>query len=226
MPAGLGDLKMLEALFVATANAAPAATAAANNGDDWKWLVPVATLLLGFGLKWVQDHVTEKARQKRDDGLRRQQRYDALRMRRLEAERANLLALQPLVVAFMRAATDAYKVKMKAFGEGGGAAAYLPGSSMERDVALQAMAKVNGDVRQSSAAIIPLQSRLHSAEVRTALNELIDVVWTTMDSKTSLGMMRNWQLVDQPHNELHTMMGRIIKQLEDENLQLGDPPEK
>lgn len=217
---------MLEALFVAATNPTPAATAAAGGTYDWKWLVPVATLLLGFGLKWVQDHFTEKARQKRDDGLRRQQRYDALRMRRLEAERANLLALQPLVLAFMRAATDAYKVKMKAFGEGGVAAAYLPGSSMERDAALQAMAKVNDDVRQSSAAIIPLQSRLHSAEVRTALNELIDVVWATMDSKTSLGMMRNWQRVDQPHNELHTLMGRIIKQLEDENLQLGDPPEK
>lgn len=215
---------MLEALFLATAKAAPAATAAASAGDDWKWLVPVATLILGFGLKWFQDHFTEKARRKRDDELRRQQRYDALRMRRLEAERANLLALQPLVIAFMRAATDACKVKKQAFGERRGAAAYMPGNSMEREASLQAMAKVDAEVRQASAAIIPLQARLHSAEVRSALNDLIEAVWATMDAKTSLGMMRNWQLVDRPHNELQTLMGQIIKQLEDENQQLGDPP--
>ncbi|MCR8714781.1 hypothetical protein [Stenotrophomonas indicatrix] len=92
---------MLEALFLATVKAAPAATAAASAGDDWKWLVPVITLLLGFGLKWLQDHLTEKGRRKHDHELRREQRYDALRMRRLEAERANLLTLQPLVVAFV-----------------------------------------------------------------------------------------------------------------------------
>lgn len=44
---------MLEAFFVATAKAAPAATAAASDGSDWKWLVPVATLIIGFGLKWL-----------------------------------------------------------------------------------------------------------------------------------------------------------------------------
>ncbi|MCR8714782.1 hypothetical protein [Stenotrophomonas indicatrix] len=112
---------------------------------------------------------------------------------------------------------------MKAFGEGRSAAAYTPSSSTEHEASLQAMARVNDEVRQASVAIIPLQSRLHSAEVRSALNELIGVVWATMDSKTSLAMLRNWQLVDQPHNELHTLMGRVIKQLEDENQQLGDP---
>ncbi len=215
---------MLEALFVATAEVAPAATAAANDGTDWKWLVPVATLIIGFGLKWFQDYVTEKGRRRHDKDLRREQRYDVLRMRRLEAERANLLELQPLVVTFMRAATDAYKVKMKALGWERGAAAFLPANSMEREALLQSVAKVNDEVRQASAALIPLQSRLHSEEVRSALNGLIDVVWATMDAKASLTMMRNWELVDQPHNELHTVMGRIIKQLEDENQQLGDPP--
>lgn len=215
---------MLGALFVATAKAAPAATAAANDAYDWKWLIPVATLVLGFGLKWFQDHVTEKGRRRHEKDLRREQRYDALRMRRLEAERANLLELQPLVVTFMRAATDAYKAKMKAFGWEKGAAAFMPSNSMEREASLQAVAKANDDVRQASAALIPLQSRLHSAEVRSALNDLLDVVWATMDAKASLTMMRNWQQTEQPHNELHTVMGRIIKQLEDESQQLGDPP--
>lgn len=217
---------MLEALFLATAKAAPAATAAASGGDDWKWLVPVITLILGFGLKWFQDYLTEKGRRRHDKELRREQRYDVLRMRRLEAERANLLELQPLVVAFVRAATDAYKVKMKAFGWDSGAAAFMPRSTMEREALQKSVAKANDEVRQASAALIPLQSRLHSDEVRSALNALIDVVWATMDAKASLTMMKNWEKVDPPHNELHTVMGRVIKQLEDENQQLGDPPSR
>lgn len=214
---------MLEALFVAAANARSVATTA-NDAYDWKWLVPVITLILGFGLKWFQDYLTEKGRRRHDKELRREQRYDVLRMRRLEAERANLLELQPLVVAFVRAATDAYKVKMKAFGWDSGAAAFMPRSTMEREALLKSVAKANDEVRQASAALIPLQSRLHSDEVRSALNALIDVVWATMDAKASLTMMKNWEKVDTPHNELHTVMGRIIKQLEDENQQLGDPP--
>ncbi|QZN81655.1 hypothetical protein K5K93_04260 [Stenotrophomonas sp. DR822] len=86
---------MLEALLLATVKAAPAASAAASAGDDWKWLVPVATLILGFGLKWLQDHLTEKGRRRHAKELRREQRYDALRMRRIDAERANLISVQP-----------------------------------------------------------------------------------------------------------------------------------
>ncbi|MFE3970727.1 hypothetical protein CEK00_04560 [Stenotrophomonas maltophilia] len=214
---------MLEALFLATAKAAPASTAAASAGYDWKWLVPVATLILGFGLKWLQDHITEKDRRRHAEILRREQRYDALRMRRLDAERENLLALQPMVIAFMRAATDAYKLKVKSFGEGSGAAQYLPEGAQAREDKHLALAKVEDELRESSAAIIPLHARIHSEEVRAALNHLVDIVWEAMGAQSSLRMTRIWSQVDQPHNELHTVMGRVIKHLEDENQQLGDP---
>lgn len=216
---------MLEAFVLATTKVAPAATAAASADNDWKWLVPVATLILGFGLKWFQDYITERHRRKHERVLRREQRFDQLRARRVDAERANLLELQPLIVNFVQAATSAYKLKVQSFGEGRGGSAYLPVSVEEREAAKKAMAKVDEDVRRSSAAIIPLHARLHSVEVRTALNDLIDVVWMALDAKTSLRMMKNWEQVDQPHNELHGLIGRVIKQLEDENQQLGDPPQ-
>ncbi|CCP16113.1 hypothetical protein predicted by Glimmer/Critica [Stenotrophomonas maltophilia RA8] len=85
------------------------------------------------------------------------------------------------------------------------------------------MAEVDEAVRRSSAAIIPLQARLHSADVRAALNALIDVVWAAMAAKSSEEMSRAWEQVDIPHNNLHGVMGLTIKQLEDENQQLGDP---
>ncbi|MGE8259405.1 MAG: hypothetical protein ACN6RJ_08280 [Stenotrophomonas sp.] len=215
---------MLEAFFLATAKAAPAATAAASAGEDWKWQVPVATLILGFGLKWFQDFVTERHRRGHERALRREQRFDQLRARRVDAERANLLELQPLVVNFVQAATNAYKLKMRSFAQGHGAASYLTCSEYQHEGSRKAMAEVDDAVRRSSAAIIPLQARLHSVEVRVALNDLIDVVWAAMDAKSSAEMRKAWDQVDLPHNNLHGVMGRTIKQLEDENQQLGDPP--
>lgn len=105
---------MLEVLFVATARAVPAAA-----GYDWKWMVPVATLILGFGLKWLQDHVTEKGRRHHDRVLRREQRFDLLRSRRIDAERANLLALQPLVLQLMRAAVVGYMEDLRSYQDQG-----------------------------------------------------------------------------------------------------------
>ncbi|KZE52989.1 hypothetical protein J3A72_003136 [Stenotrophomonas sp. PvP093] len=106
---------MREALFLATVKAAPAASAAASAGDDWKWLVPVATLILGFGLKRFQDHLTEKGRRRHAKELRREQRYDALRMRRIDAERANLISVQPLLLKLMRTAAVVHLEDIKAY---------------------------------------------------------------------------------------------------------------
>lgn len=212
---------MLGTLISVAANASPAT--AAGTGTDWKWLVPVGTLVLGFGLKWLQDSITERHRRNYEQTLRREQRFDQLRARRMDAERANLLALQPLVVSFMQTATKAYKHKVKAGTFERAGDAFMPQTTEAIDAEKKAMAQVDEAVRQASAAIIPLQSRLHTVEVTAALNFLIDVVWEALAAETVPHMMRKWSMVDSPHSELHRVMGLTIKHLEDEYLQLGDP---
>lgn len=207
----LGDLKMLEALFLATAKAAPAATAAASAGDDWKWLVPVATLILGFGLKWLQDHVTEKGRRRHERDLRREQRYDQLRMRRLDAERTNLLALQPMVLRLVRAGNAAKKEQDAMFRQGVG---WLE---------IKFSAEIDQELQLSALDLIPLESRIHTAEVANSLGDVVNRVWAMLAAPTKAESDRLFDEISRPHNHLHSVMGTAIKRLEDENQQLGDP---
>ncbi|MBP2482855.1 hypothetical protein J3A72_003147 [Stenotrophomonas sp. PvP093] len=198
---------MLEALLVATAKAVPAAA-----GYDWKWMVPVATLILGFGLKWFQDHVTEKGRRRHETVLRREQRYDQLRMRRLDAERANLLALQPAAVRFVRAATVAVNEKRRLFRDG------MPWAG------IHLAGPVEAEVRQSALELIPLQARIHSKAVSVPLNDVINLITAALHADTVEGFEAAWAVLDPANNELHRVTGETIKQLEDENQQLADPP--
>ncbi|WP_312786052.1 hypothetical protein [Stenotrophomonas indicatrix] len=204
-------MKMLEALFLATVKAAPAATAAASAGDHWKWLVPVATLILGFGLKWLQDHVTEKDRRRHEGDLRREQRYDQLRMRRLDAERTNLLALQPMVLRLVRAGNAAKKEQDAMFRQGVG---WLK---------IKFSPEIDQEVQLSALDLIPLESRIHTAEVANLLGDVVDRVWAMLSAPTKAESDRLFDEISQPHNRLHSVMGIAIKRLEDENQQLGDP---
>lgn len=203
---------MLEALFLATAKAAPATTAAASAGDDWKWLVPVVTLILGFGLKWLQDYLTEKGRRRHERDLRREQRYDQLRMRRLDAERANLILLQPAAVRFVRAATVVAIEKRKAFELG------RPWSEAEATPA------ADEELRKSAFELIPLHARIHTEVVSVVLNNVINLITSAMQANNAVAFEDQWEFVNKENNELHRVMGVAIKQLEDENQQLGDPP--
>ncbi|HIE1099860.1 MULTISPECIES: hypothetical protein [Stenotrophomonas] len=204
---------MLEAFFVATAKAAPAATAAASDGSDWKWLVPVATLIIGFGLKWLQDHFTERSRRKHEATQRREQRYDALRMRRLDAERQNLLALQPLMVRFVRAATVLAHQREYSVGLGN-VRSSSDGSPEAKE-----------ELRLSSAELVPFQARIHSTDVVSAMNAVIDAVSNCMDqNEWGPEAQTRWKAVDGVNKGFHTVIGNTIKALEDENQQLGDPP--
>lgn len=203
---------MLGALFVATAKAASAATAAANDAYDWKWLIPVATLVLGFGLKWFQDHVTEKGRRRHERDLRREQRYDQLRMRRIDAERANLVLLQPAAVRFVRAATVVAIEKRKALQLG------RPWDEAEATPA------ADEELRKSAFELIPLHARIHTEAVSVVLNNVINLITAALQASTAVSFEDQWEFVNKENNELHRVMGVAIKQLEDENQQLGDPP--
>ncbi|WP_242876062.1 hypothetical protein [Stenotrophomonas maltophilia] len=201
---------MLGALFVATAKAAPAAAAAANSGDDWKWLIPVATLVLGFGLKWFQDHVTEKGRRRHEKDLRREQRFDQLRIRRVDAERLNLLALQPMVLRLVRASI-AVKKEFDAMLRAGW-----------RE--LKVSAEVDQEIQLSALDLIPLQSRIHTTEVVKLLDELVNRVVNMLEASNQEELERLFDQIPPVHNQLHGVLGEAIKQLEDENQQLRDPP--
>jgi len=205
---------MLEALFVATAKAAPAATAAVNNGDDWKWLIPVATLILGFGLKWIQDYVTEKGRRRHEKELRREQRFDLLRSRRIDAERANLLALQPLVLQLMRAAAVGYMEDLRSYQD----------HEKRHWGRNRLSAETDESIRRTRADLLPFSSRLHTAEVAGRLNALTELLWRLATVDTEAEATQIWATGGLMHDELQELIGKEIRSLEDENQQLGDPP--
>lgn len=205
---------MLEALFVAAAKSPPLATAAANNGDDWKWLVPVTTLILGFGLKWLQDHFTEKGRRKHEKELRREQRFDLLRSRRIDAERANLLALQPLVLQLMRAAVVGYMEDLRSYQDQGRRHWGRSRLSAEADESF----------RRANADLVPLRARIHTTEVSSRLNTLVALLSGLATVKTEAEATQIWATGGLMHDELQQLIGKQIRLLEDENQQLGDPP--
>lgn len=205
---------MLEALFVAAAKAAPSATAATNNGDDWKWLVPVATLILGFGLKWLQDHVTERGRRNHEKALRREQRFDLLRSRRIDAERANLLALQPLVGNLMRAVAVGYLEDLRCY----------RASGMKSWGDNQIPAEAAEAIRRANADLVPLRARLHTHAVSIALNALVEKLSGLVLVKSEREATGIWMSGGAMCDELQELIGNHIRLLEDENQQLGDPP--
>lgn len=205
---------MLEALFVATAKAAPAANAAASDAYDWKWLVPVITLVLGFGLKWFQDYLTEKARRRHDKALRREQRFDLLRTRRIDAERANLLALQPLVGNLMRAVAVGYLEDLRCYRLSG---QRNWGDNRIPDEAAEAIRRANAD-------LVPLRARVHTHEVSVALDSLVDTLATLPFVTSESEATAIWRSGGVMSNELQQLIGHHIRALEDENQQLGDPP--
>lgn len=204
---------MLGALFLATAKAAPATTAV-SAGNDWKWLVPVATLILGFALKWLQDYVTEKGRRRHEKELRREQRFDLLRSRRIDAERANLLALQPLVLQLMRAAVVGYMEDLRSYQNQGGQHWGRSRLSAEADESF----------RRANADLVPLRARIHTSEVSSTLNTLVALLSGLATVKTEAEATQIWMTGGLMHDELQELIGKQIRLLEDENQQLGDPP--
>lgn len=205
-------MKMLEALFVVTAKAAPAATTSASAGGDWKWLVPVATLILGFGLKWLQDYVAEQRRREHETALRREQRFDQLRMRRIDAERSNLLLLQPLVVSLLRAGRKLRIARNRAETPSG----YWFEVEVDERVRLEPSRIV--------AEILPIRARLHTAGVVSEFDGFIKFFWEVFASETATEARQAWDIAEELYKPLVESIGNAIRELEDENLQLTDPP--
>lgn len=191
---------------------APAAPAAESAGDFWKYGFPILTLILGFGMKAGFDYFMEGRRDGKQSRHRWEQRYDALRLRRLEAERENLLALQPLMVRFVRAATIVMHQRQTMVAAGSNW-----GQAMASDQAKE-------ELRVSAAELVPFHARIHTEQVVAALNAVIKVVMDAMDATFEGSAAKSWQQVDVQNKMFHKVLGDSIKALEDENQLLGAPP--
>ena len=72
------------------------------DGFEWRSLIPVFALILGFVLKWVQDAWSETRRERRSEERRAYERKALKMAKRDEAELLNLVAVQPLVSEYGR----------------------------------------------------------------------------------------------------------------------------
>ncbi|WP_329765979.1 hypothetical protein [Stenotrophomonas geniculata] len=193
-------------LLFGAASAAGSA-AGASGGIAWGALIGVA---LGWALKAVSDFLMERQRRRDAADARREQRFDALRSRRIEAERANLLALQPMVTDFMVAGALCSRAPRRLSDRGD-----LVGEEFEAQ--REAM-------RVQGASMLAILARLHDRGIAELAGRL-----------TTGGL----QAVQQPHvaestaywnefipiaRDLHNDVGAAIRRLEDESIQLVAPP--
>nr|MBH1517169.1 hypothetical protein [Stenotrophomonas maltophilia] len=205
---------------------APAAPAAEAVGTFWKVGLPIITLLLGFLLKAGFDYFMEGDREERQKRLRKEQRFDAIRMRRLDSERENLLALQPLIVAYIRAAKNVYSLKVHPTRKLRHLIGVGPIPSNEEllddaEAAARELGLAEEEMWLAAASVAPVRSRLHSTEVVAAVDLLLNVVEEKVAGAHK--SQWRWEDVDGPLNAVHGLIGTAIKQLEGENQQLGDP---
>lgn len=89
---------------------------------------------------------------------------------------------------------------------------------------LNVSTEVDQEIQLSALDLIPLQSRIHTVGVVELLNELVNRVVNMLEARNQEELERLFGQISPVHNQLHDLLGRSIKQLEDENQQLGDPP--
>lgn len=178
-----------------------AATGGSNSG--WGALLGV---VLGWLLKTLTDYFMEKRRRQDAASGRREQRFDALRNRRIESERANLLALQPLVQDFLRA---------------GALCSRAPRELHERSLTgLEFDAHLEG-MRVQSAAILPVRARLHDRQIAALLAQLTRAGMQAVQQVEVKDSIRFWDDVIQIGRDVQESIGVAIRTLEDEQVQLG-----
>jgi hypothetical protein len=169
---------------------------------DWSSLLPVAALILGFVLKWVQDFVTERKRDRRQDELRAAQRKDELDAQKQAAERANLLALQPLISANGRAmlASIALATARTKVGKPWSVTAECP--QYEK-------------ARQARMDIWPIASRLHNQSISTELSEIAKLAGLLKGSADQAAGFLVYRQVVEMTSAAHVSVGTEIRRLED-----------
>ena len=172
--------------------------------DDWKWVIPVLALILGFALRWVQENLSEGKRQQSQRLLRQELRLDHVRMQRSDAERANLLALQQAVAKYYLGASEAHGAMLDALGING------VWARVRMDHA------VNGAIQSSKAEMTVLQYRIHAAKVCIRLDDLIDEVTAALKAESLEVAEENWKRADISFANAQRLIGAEIRRLEDD----------
>jgi len=178
-------------------------------GDiPWSTLIPVATLILGFFLKWLQDWAMERRRERGQERLRREVRADALLERRIEVERSNLLALQPILTKLTIATSEFHQARQLRFGSTGrwGSNGLPQGLYDNR--------------REAYQLLLPIRARLHTLDIVHRLDALTELGEASMKAPTP--QVAIFALAE--HTEfarlLHGAVGNNIRELEGQLLRM------
>ncbi|HGM4787156.1 MULTISPECIES: hypothetical protein [Stenotrophomonas] len=191
---------------------APAAPAAESASEFWKYGLPVVSLVAGILLKAGLDFFLERRRDAAQEAKRLVERRDALRAKRIEAERGNLLAVQPVLVGLLHAGRKVRNARTAAqtTGEDWSKATIDP--------------ELVPKVEEWAALLLPIRARIHSSKVTTPMDTFINKFWKAFRAKSNEEAESLWDETSSAHTKLQAEIGRVIKQLEDENYQLKDPP--
>lgn len=192
---------------------APAAPVAESASDFWKYGLPVVSLVAGILLKWLLDLALERRRDSAQEAKRLVERRDALKARRVEAERANLITLLPLVVSLLRAGRRLRAERTKKWRD---AESYW--YEIEVDPEIRA-----GPARIASD-IVPIRARLHSEKVRAQFDQFINSLWHALSAETANEASSRWVEVEATYKFVAEAAGDEIRRLEDEEFQMGDSP--
>lgn len=179
----------------------------ASGGIAWGALLGVA---LGWALKAVSDFLLERRRRRDAAEARREQRFDALRSRRIEAERANLLALQPMVTDFMVAGALCSRASRRPLDSG-----ELVGEEFESK--REAM-------RVQAATMMAIRARLHDRDIAELAGRLTTGGMHAVQQAHASDSAYYWDQFIPIARELHNDVGAAIRRLEDESIQLVVPP--
>ncbi|QNG72801.1 hypothetical protein EIELFIGP_01609 [Stenotrophomonas maltophilia] len=181
----------------------------ASGGIAWGALFGVA---LGWALKAISDFLLERRRRRDAAEARREQRFDALRSRRIEAERANLLALQPMVTDFMVAGALCSRAHRRLSDSGD-----LVGEEFEAK--REAM-------RVQAASMMAIRARLHDREIAELAGRLTTGGLHAVHQVLAADSTAYWDEFIPIARDLHNEVGAAIRRLEDESIQLVAPPTK
>jgi hypothetical protein len=164
----------------------------------------VVTLIAGALLKGIFDALTDRRVSRRERDARQEQRQDALRLRRVEFQRATLLELQEAVFQLARFTGRAQHQDV---------VAYRSSGTWRKHLLTE---EVNQGFLRSQISIGRLRVRVRDEHVRQLAERFTsvcaDIVFTATEAESE-NVLRLMVLAS---SELHEQIGAILRKLDDE----------
>lgn len=179
---------------------------AAADGD-WRWVVPVVTLVVGWGLKWLQDNYTESRKQAAEAALRREQRQELLRSRRLDTERENLVMVQKLLGRIGRSYTQLYLADQRAYRVTG-----RWGEPLD-------VPEIDEQHRATLQELLPVKARLHSRDIAEAIDSTTAAMSGSFATRDPEEAKQIWRSASQQCLDVQELIGDRIREIESEGLE-------